>query len=62
MTERDWELYRLSVVEQLPEGPYKDATIAGIRHKLQLLDKHEPAPREEPAGPDNVRKFAAARR
>ncbi len=46
MTERDWELYRLSVVEQLPEGPYKDAIIGGIKHKLTLLDQQElrPAP------------------
>ncbi len=42
MTERDWELYRLSVVEQMREGPYKDATIAAIRHKLQLLDSRNP--------------------
>lgn len=41
MTERDWELYRLSVVEQLPEGPYKDAVIAGIKHKLHMLDQRE---------------------
>ena len=41
MTERDWELYRLSVVEQLPEGPYKNATIAGINLKIQLLDHQE---------------------
>jgi len=42
MTERDWELYRLSVVEHLPEGPYKDAIISGISHKLFLLDQLEP--------------------
>ncbi len=39
MTERDWELYRLSVVEQLPEGTYKDTLIAGIKFKLSLLDQ-----------------------
>jgi hypothetical protein len=46
MTERDWELYRLSVVEQLPEGPYRDAIIGGIKHKLILLGQQElrPAP------------------
>jgi hypothetical protein len=43
MTERDWELYRLSVVEQLPEGAYKDALIAGIKFKLSLLDQLEAA-------------------
>jgi hypothetical protein len=42
MTERDWELYRLSVAGRLPEGPYKHATIAGINHKLHLLDQEEP--------------------
>jgi hypothetical protein len=39
MTERDWELYRLSVVEQMPESLYRDAIIAGISHKLFLLDR-----------------------
>ena len=39
MTERDWEMYRLSVVERLPEGPYKDAVIAGIKQKLNRLDQ-----------------------
>jgi hypothetical protein len=43
MTERDWELYRLSVVDRMPEGPYKDAVIAGIKHKLKLLDQREPS-------------------
>jgi hypothetical protein len=42
MTEREWELYRLSVVRQFPEGPYKEATLAGIEHKLLLLDHQEP--------------------
>jgi hypothetical protein len=44
MTERDWELYRLSVVQQLPVGPYKDATIDGINFKLRLLDQQELRP------------------
>jgi hypothetical protein len=39
MTERDWELYRLSVVAKLPDSPFKCATIAGIKHKLHLFDK-----------------------
>jgi hypothetical protein len=39
MTERDWELYRLSVVAQQPESSFRDATIAGIKHKLHLLDQ-----------------------
>lgn len=39
MTEREWELYRLSVVQQQPESPHKDTVIAGIRHKLKMLDQ-----------------------
>jgi hypothetical protein len=39
MTERDWELYRLRVVEQQPESPHKESVIAGIKHKLRLLDQ-----------------------
>jgi len=42
MTERDWELYRLSVVARLPESPYKEAVIAGIQHKLSLIERDEP--------------------
>jgi hypothetical protein len=42
MTEREWELYRLSVVRKFPEGPYKEATLAGIEHKLRELDGQEP--------------------
>jgi hypothetical protein len=38
MKERDWELYRLSVVERQPESTHKDSVIAGIKHKLKLLD------------------------
>jgi hypothetical protein len=46
MTERHWELYRLSVAEQWPDSPYKAATIAGIRHKLRAIEDAE-APRNE---------------
>ena len=41
MTERQWELYRLSVVEKWPDSPYKAATIAGIRHKLAVIEDAE---------------------
>lgn len=41
MTERDWELYRLSVVESMPDSPYKTAVIQGIRHKLAVLERAE---------------------
>jgi len=41
MTEREWELYRLSVVEAWPDSPYKTATIAGIQHRLAAIDHAE---------------------
>jgi hypothetical protein len=37
MTERQWELYRLSVVEEWEESPYKRAVIGAIKHKLMIL-------------------------
>jgi hypothetical protein len=43
MTERQWELYRLSVVEQMPDSPYKKAVIDAIKHKLMTLDRQEAA-------------------
>lgn len=47
MTERDWELYRLDVVESMPDSQYKTAVIEGIRHKLEVLERDEP-PGEQP--------------
>ena len=38
MTERQWELYRRSVVERMPDSDYKTAVLAGIAHKLMTLD------------------------
>ena len=35
MTEHQWELYQLSVVEQMPA--YKKAVIDAIKHKLMML-------------------------
>ena len=46
MNERQWELYRLSVVERWSESPYKRAVSAAIEHKLMVLTQH-PAAREE---------------
>jgi hypothetical protein len=46
MNERQWELYRLSVVEQWAESPYKRAVSAAIEHKLMVLGQHTAA-REE---------------
>jgi hypothetical protein len=39
--ERRWELYRLSVAESMPESDYRTAVLAGIAHKLMMLDRME---------------------
>jgi hypothetical protein len=39
--ERRWELYRRSVIERMPESDYKTAVLAGIAHKLMMLDRME---------------------
>jgi hypothetical protein len=57
MNERQWELYRLSVVERWSDSPYKRAVSAAIEHKLMVLGQHTAA-REEPkkdAGAANSR-------
>ena len=41
MNERQYELYRLSQVEQMPDSPLKDALMQAIRHKLTMLDQYE---------------------
>jgi hypothetical protein len=41
MTERQWELYRLSVVEKWQESPHKAAVIEAIKHKLMILALQE---------------------
>jgi hypothetical protein len=43
MNERQWELYRLSVVETWSESPYKRAVSAAIEHKLRILGEHTSA-------------------
>ena len=43
MTERQWEFYRLSVVEEWPESPHKAAVIGAIKHKLMILALEEKA-------------------
>jgi hypothetical protein len=43
MTEQQWELYRLSVVEQWQESPHKAAVIEAIKHKLMILALEERA-------------------
>jgi len=39
--EREWELYRRSVVEKMPDSDYKTAVLAGIMHALMRLDSIE---------------------
>jgi len=41
MNERQFELYRLSVGEQMPNSPYKAAVINAINHKLMMLDQED---------------------
>jgi len=48
MTEQQWELYRLSVVEEWPESPYKEAVIEAIKHKLMILPLQEKASNDLP--------------
>ena len=55
MTERDWELYRLSVVERMPDSALKIGTIAGIKHKLRQIDVHESAAADSPEQPHRNR-------
>jgi hypothetical protein len=39
--ERQWELYRRSVAEAMPDSDYKAAVLAGIAHALMRLDSIE---------------------
>jgi hypothetical protein len=43
VTERQWELYRLNVVEGWQESPYKAAVIGAIKHKLMIMAQEESA-------------------
>jgi hypothetical protein len=56
MTERQWELYRLSVVDEWPESPYKAAVIGAIKHKLMILDLQEKASIKVPETPTSTAK------
>ncbi len=44
MDERSWELYRLSVVQEMPDCCRKQAILTAIQHKLDLLSKLEGDP------------------
>lgn len=46
MNERQWELYRLSVVETWSDSPYKRAVSAAIEHKLMVLAQYAAAVEE----------------
>ena len=48
MTERQWELYRLNVVEEWHESPHKEAVIGAIKHKLMILALQEKASNDLP--------------
>jgi hypothetical protein len=39
--ERQWELYRRSVAEGMPDSDYKQAVLAEIDHALRRLDSIE---------------------
>lgn len=39
MNERQWELYRLSLVEEWPASALKEAVLAAIHHRLDELDR-----------------------
>ena len=41
MNERQWELYRRSVAEGMPDSDYKAAVLAGIDHALMRLNSFE---------------------
>jgi hypothetical protein len=56
MTERQWELYRLSVVDEWPESPHKAAVIGAIKHKLMILALQEKAFIEVPDTPASTGK------
>jgi hypothetical protein len=51
MNERQWELYRLSVVQTWSESPYKSAVSAAIEHKLKILGRNAAAGRSQPQPP-----------
>jgi hypothetical protein len=48
MTEQQWELYRLSVVEGWQESPHKAAVVEAIKHKLMILALQEKESIETP--------------
>jgi hypothetical protein len=69
MNERQWEIYRLSVVEGWPESPYKSAVLAAIERRLMILGRDlttpeklwstRPRPTNGPGKYDALERFAA---
>jgi hypothetical protein len=43
VTERQWELFRLRIVIEWRDSPYKAAVVAAIKHKLMILALQEKA-------------------
>ena len=41
VTERQWELYRRSVVEKMPDSDYKGTVLKAIAYKLTRLEDRE---------------------
>ncbi len=50
MTERQWELYRLSAIKQAADSPHKDAVIRAIEHKLMTMELEKKASSKERDG------------
>jgi hypothetical protein len=53
MNERQWELYRLSVVERWVESLHQMAIVAAIEHKLMVLENTQPREQARGAGAVN---------
>jgi hypothetical protein len=60
MDERQWELYRLSVVETWAESPYKRAVSAAIEHKLMILGQHTTDPSRQRPRRESLAAFSPA--
>ena len=41
-----WEQYRLNIVEEWPDGPYKEATLAAIHSTIERALQNSPGPAE----------------
>ena len=59
MNERQWELFRLSVVEKWAESPYKKAVYAAIQHKLMILEQDTAAGMMNPTTTATSRRYSS---